>query len=299
VTVPATSANCGPGFDALGLALAVHNEVELEEAEPTAVEIEGEGADRLPRDDRNVVVRGAALVYEAAGRRFPGLAVRQRNRIPPSRGLGSSASAWLGGILGANALLGDPLPPEALFDLAVAQEGHPDNLGAALHGGFTVTCWDGESRARVTLPIPPELRFAVLVPDLEASTAAARAALPPSYSRADAAFNVGRTALLVAAWSRARWELLGGAMTDRLHEPYRARALFPWLGTVCAAARGAGALGAALSGAGPSVLAVAPEANAAAVADAMRRAFEAEGRAARGWVLGGDDRGARVVRTRD
>jgi homoserine kinase len=296
VTVPASSANFGPGFDVLGVALALHNVAELAEADGLTVEIEGEGAESLPRDGRNVVVRGARLVYEVAARPFRGLTVRQRNRIPPSRGLGSSASAWLAGILGANALLGAPLGPDAVMDLAVGQEGHPDNLGASLYGGVTATCWDAETRAVVSLPVPEAVEFAVLVPDFEASTAAARAALPASYPRPDAVYNVGRVALLVAAWSQARWDLVGQAMGDRLHQPYRGRAMFPWLDDVLAAARGAGALGAALSGAGPSVLGVAPTGSGAAVARAMTEALARAGHSGRGHVLGADTRGAQVER---
>lgn len=294
VTVPATSANFGPGFDVLGLALALHNEVELAEHDGIAIEIEGEGASRLPRDGRSIVVRGAKLVYEVTGRRFRGLRVRQRNRIPSSRGLGSSASAWLGGMLGANALLGGPLSREAVMDLAVGQEGHPDNLAAALYGGLTVTCWDSEGRAVVTLPVPPSLTFALLVPAMEASTAAARAALPPSYARADAVYNVSRTALLLAALARERWDLLGLAMGDRLHQPYRARALFPWLERVFGAARAAGAAGVALSGAGPSVLAVVHDRDATRVAEAMREALGREGMPGTGRVLAADRVGAHV-----
>lgn len=294
VRVPATSANVGPGFDVLGIALALHNVVELAEADGIRVEIEGLGADSLPRDARHVVVRGARLVYEAAGRAFRGLAVWQRNDIPPSRGLGSSASAWLGGILGANVLLGAPLGADAVMDLAVAQEGHPDNLGAALHGGLTVTCWDREVRAVVALPVPAELEFAVLVPAFEASTADARAALPASYSRADAVYNVGRAALLLAAWARGRWDLVGHAMGDRLHQPHRARVLFPWLDAVLEAAQEAGALGAALSGAGPAVLGLVRAGSGEAVASAMERALGRAGHAGHGRVLRADAEGARV-----
>ncbi|HEY7141744.1 MAG TPA: homoserine kinase [Methylomirabilota bacterium] len=296
VIVPASSANFGPGFDVLAIALALHNVAELAEADGLTVEVEGEGAASLPRDDRNVVVRGARLVYEAAGRHFRGLAVRQRNRIPPGRGLGSSASAWLAGILGANALLGDPLGPDAMMELAVGQEGHPDNLGASLHGGLAVTCWDGETRAVVSVPVPAGAEFAVLVPDFEASTAAARAALPVSYSRPDAVYNLARAALLVAGWSQARWDLVGQAMSDRMHQPYRARAMFPWLDGVLAAARGAGALGAALSGAGPSVLGLAPPGKGATVARAMTAALASAGHSGQGHVLDADARGAQVER---
>jgi homoserine kinase len=293
--VPATSANCGPGFDTLGLALEIYNDFELAGSDRVQVDIDGEGAGRLPRDERSLVVRGARLVHEAAGRPFHGVRVRQVNRIPPSRGLGSSASAWLGGILGANALLGGPLDPTALLALAIQQEGHPDNVAAAFHGGLTVTCWDADVRAVVSLPVPAPLRFAVLVPDREASTAEARAALPPGYSRADAVFNVGRVALFLAALAAERWDLLGPAMDDRLHQPYRSRALFPWLDGVVAAAREAGALGAALSGAGPSVLAVTRGAEADGVGRAMQSALARERLGSRVLVLGADRQGARVA----
>jgi homoserine kinase len=296
ITVPASSTNFGPGFDVLGVALALHNVAEVAEADGVRVAIEGEGVASLPRDERNVVVRGARLVYEAVGRPFRGLAVHQRNGIPPSRGLGSSGTAWLAGILGASALLGDPLDRNAVMDLAVAQEGHPDNLGASLHGGVTATCWDADMRAVVSLPVPDGIEFAVLVPDFEASTAAARAALPGSYARADAVYNVGRVALLVAAWTQARWDVVGLAMGDRLHQPYRARAMFPWLDAVLAAAREAGALGAALSGAGPSVLGVAPAGHGAAVARGMAESLAAAGLPGRGHVLRADTRGTRVER---
>ncbi len=299
MTVPATSANLGPAFDALGLALQLYNEFELAEADALDVKIEGEGADRLPRDGRSLVVRGAQLVYQAAGRPFRGLRVRQLNRIPPSRGLGSSATAWLGGMLGANALVGRVLSQASVMELAVKQEGHPDNLAAALHGSLAITCWDHEARGVVTLPVPAGLRFALLIPDREASTAEARAALPLSYSRADTVFNVGRTALLLAAFARERWDLLGVAMADRLHQPYRGRALFPWLGRVFAAAHGAGAQGVALSGAGPSVLAVVREGDATAVAQAMQEAVRPDGLDSRALVLAADPQGARIEQFSD
>ena len=182
------------------------------------------------------------------------------------------------------------------MDLAVGQEGHPDNLGASLRGGVTVTCWDAEIRAVVSLPVPDGVEFAVLVPDFEASTAAARAALPASYPRPDAVYNVVRVALLVGAWTQARWDLVGQAMGDRLHQPYRSRAMFPWLDGVLAAARGAGAFGAALSGAGPSVLGLAPAGRGAVVARAMSEALGKAGHTGRGLVLPADTRGARVER---
>src|SRR5262249_25273420 len=193
-----------------------------------------------------------------------------------------------------NALLGEPLAREEVMDLAVRAEGHPDNLAAALYGGLTVTCWDGDARAVVPLPVPAGLGFALLVPDLGASTVEAPAALPPADSRADAVFNLGRAALLVAALGSQRWEVLDVAMRDRLHQPYRARALFPWLDRVFAAAREAGALGVALSGSGPSVLRLARRPEAPAVARAMKDALTAAGLVGRDLVLAVDRTGAQV-----
>jgi len=255
VRVPATSANLGPGFDALGLALALHNEVIAEEGQGVTVRIEGEGADRLPRDGNNVVARGVRLAYETAGRPFKGCALTCVNRIPAARGLGSSAAAWVGGLLAGNALAGAPLSKETLLALAARAEGHPDNVAAAIFGGLTVSCVTSEGVIAVALPVPPSLVWVVLVPEVTSSTAEARALLPQSVPRVDAVFNVQRVALLLASLQTARPAPLATALDDRLHQPYRLK-LFPWLPEVAAAARAAGSLGCVLSGAGPSLLAV-------------------------------------------
>jgi homoserine kinase len=255
VRIPATSANLGPGFDALGLALALYNEVVAEESREVTVRIEGEGADRLPRDGGNVVARGVRLAYEAAGREFNGCALACVNRIPAARGLGSSAAAWVGGLLAGNALAGAPLSRERVLELAARSEGHPDNVAAAIFGGLTVSCPTPEGVSAVPLPVPGSLAWVVLVPEVTSSTAEARALLPPSVPRADAVFNVQRVALLLASLQAARPATLATALDDRLHQPYRLK-LFPWMPAVAAAARAAGALGCVLSGAGPSLLAV-------------------------------------------
>ena len=255
VTVPATSANLGPGFDALGLALALHNEVTAVEAEGVRVRIEGEGARRLPRGADNVVARGVRLAYEAAGRHFRGCDLHCVNRVPTARGLGSSAAAWVGGLVAGNALLGAPLSREALLGLAARAEGHPDNVAAALYGGLTVSCADADTVTAVALPVPATLGWVVLIPAVTSATAEARAVLPPSVPLADAVFNVQRVALLLASLQARRLDALGRALDDRLHQPYRLR-LFPWMPDVVAAARAAGALGCVLSGAGPTLLAV-------------------------------------------
>jgi homoserine kinase len=286
VRVPATSANLGPGFDVLGLALALHNEVTLEEAAGISVSIEGEGADHLDRGERNLVVRGVRLVHERLGRPFRGVRIACANRIPTGRGLGSSAAAWLGGIVGANALLGGPLDRDTLLALAAGGEGHPDNAAAALLGGLTVACWSEGKVVAVSLPVPAEIRWVVLIPEVHGSTAEARAVLPQTVSRADAVFNLQRVGLLLAALRVGRADLLAVAMEDRLHQPFRG-GLFPWMERVRSAARAAGAVGCVLSGAGPSLLA-AVERGADDVARAMESALGESGIRGRAVVLGAD-----------
>ncbi len=275
VRVPATSANLGPGFDALGLALALHNEVVAEEGQGVSVRIEGEGADRLARDGDNIVARGVRLAYEASGRAFKGCALACVNRIPVARGLGSSAAAWVAGLVAGNTLLGAPLSRDALLDLAARAEGHPDNVAAAIFGGLTVSCTTPEGVTAVALPVPESLAWVVLVPEVTGATAEARALLPRSVPREDAVFNVQRVALLLASLQAARPAALTTALEDRLHQPYRLK-LFPWMSEVAAAARAAGALGCVLSGAGPSLLAVVAG-DGAAVARALEVALRKAG----------------------
>lgn len=297
VRVPASSANLGPGFDALGLALGLHNEIAASESDSVALTIEGEGADQLAPNERNVVVRAVRAAHEAAGRPFRGCSLACVNRIPLARGLGSSAAAWVGGLVAGNALLGSPLDRDALLVLAARAEGHPDNVAAALLGGLTVAYGAGDGARALSLPVPAGLRWVVLVPDVSMSTAEARAILPQSVPRTDAVFNVQRVALLLASLQAGRADLLSAALEDRLHEPYRL-GLFPWMTDVAAGARAAGALGCVLSGAGPSLLAVASgEAAAAAVGHAMERALEQAGvkGVARGLVVDTQGAVARVV----
>jgi len=290
VRVPATSANLGPGFDALGLALALHNEVIAEEGDGVSVKVEGEGADRLARDGGNVVARGVKLAYEAAGRAFKGCALECVNRIPTSRGLGSSAAAWVGGLVAGNALLGSPLSRDALLGLAARADGHPDNVAAALFGGLTVSCGTPEGVTTVTLPVTKSLSWVVLVPEVTSATAEARALLPRSVPREDAVFNVQRVALLLAGLQAELPAALSVALEDRLHQPYRLK-LFPWMPAVATAARAAGALGCVLSGAGPSLLAVVAG-DGGAVAGAMEDALSRAGVRGSARTLDVDSAGA-------
>lgn len=295
VRVPATSANLGPGFDALGLALGLYNEVEARPAATTTVSIEGAGAGRLPTNEKNVVVRAIRLAYEALGRADEGWTVRCVNRIPSARGLGSSAAAWVGGLAAGNALLGSPLDRAALLRLAARAEGHPDNVAAAVYGGLTVAGGEGDGVVALTLPVPSSLVWVVLVPDVTSATSDARAVLPATVPRADAVFNVQRVALLLASLQQGRLDTLGAALDDRLHQPYRRR-LFPWMPVVAEAARMAGALGCVLSGAGPSLLAITAAADVGrAVAAAMEKALAQAGMRGSSQTLGVDTEGVTVV----
>jgi homoserine kinase len=292
VRVPATSANLGPGFDALGLALALYNEVTMTESDGVFVSIRGEGQGHLDEGADNLVVRAASTVYEAVGRSFGGISIECVNRIPLSRGLGSSAAAWLGGLLGANALLGAPLDSRAILSLAAKAEGHPDNVAAALHGGITVACEAAAGTIAVSVPVPDDIQWVVLVPDMTSATSEARAVLPATVPRADAVFNVQRVALLLASLQAKRADLLNVALHDRLHQPYRAR-LFPWMPAVAEAARQAGALGCVLSGAGPSLLAAVGE-DPDAVGRAMVSVLESAGVRAEARRVEIDPAGART-----
>jgi homoserine kinase len=293
VRVPASSANLGPGFDALGLALALYNEVVAREAEGVRVTVEGEGAGLLPTGETNVVARGVRAAYQAAGRPFPGCALACVNRIPLARGLGSSAAAWVGGLVAGNALMGDPLDRATLLSLAARAEGHPDNVAAALYGGLTVSAARADGATAVTLPVPADLRWVALIPDMPSATAEARAVLPATVPYRDAVFNVQRVALLLAALQARRLDVVATALADRLHEPYRQR-LFPWMPDVAEAARKAGALGCVLSGAGPSLLAVVAGAagQAEAVAHSMQAALARAGLGGQARVLAPDLEGA-------
>jgi len=293
VRVPATIANWGPAFDALGVAVTVHNTVHLEISASPVVQIAGQGQGVLPEDVTNLVYRAAAEAARRAGMRAA-FAIRCRNSIPPGRGLGSSAAAIVGGAVAANAALGQPLDHAALLDLAWRLEGHPDNVAPALLGGAVLTDASGGT-LRWTRIVPSwDAALVVAVPEFTVATDHARAVLPDRVPFADAVANVSRTAWLVTAMVTGRPELLSTGMDDRLHQPYRRR-LIPGMDAVFAAARGAGAYAASLCGSGPSVLAVSPPARADEVARRMVEAFVASGHPATSLRVNVDERGATVA----
>lgn len=251
--VPASTANLGSGFDALGMALAMHDEVEFDVTEGGLhIEVDGEGAGEVPTDERHLVVRALRAACEHLGVQPPGLRLRCRNRIPHSRGLGSSAGAIVSGVLAAYALAGVE-PDDAVLAIAAGFEKHADNAAACLFGGLAIA-WADEDGFRATRVEPhPSLAPVLLVPGQTSSTEATRGLLPAEVPHADAAFAAGRAALAVHALSQAP-ELLLAALDDRLHQPYR-RAAYPATGALIDALRGAG-VPAAVSGAGPTVLAL-------------------------------------------
>lgn len=258
VRVPATSANLGPGFDTLGLALSVYDELEVTALPEPGLEIEvtGAGADEVPRDASHLVVKTIAYAYEAFGRRMPGLRFVAHNVIPHGRGLGSSGAAVVSGLLAAKGLLaGDvEIGDDDLLRLATELEGHPDNVAPALFGGLTIA-WMGDAGPQhKKLLVHRGVSPVVFVPDFTMSTSLARSLQPTQVPREDAVFNVSRSALLIAALMQSP-ELLLAATEDKLHQDYRAGAM-PATIELVRALRAKG-FAAVVSGAGPSVLVLA------------------------------------------
>lgn len=253
VKVPASTANLGPGFDSLGMALSLFSWVSLAPSASTRVVLRGDNLDGVPTDKSNLVYEVAQSVFHKAGVSVPELDIEIRSDIPLTRGLGSSAAAIVGALVAANALIGDALSADQLFQMATELERHPDNVGASLFGGIIVAAWDGAKAAYVRLEPPAGMETLVAIPQFELSTKKARNILPEQVAMGDAVFNVCHSSLLTAALAAGRLDLLRHAMRDRLHQPYRAP-LIPGMEEILRDAADHGALGAVLSGAGPTLL---------------------------------------------
>ncbi len=301
--VPATSANLGPGFDALGLALDLFNTLALSASAHDGLCATGEGAAELANYSTTIAHDGAHRVLRALGCDVPGVHLQMHNNIPLARGLGSSSAAIVGGMMAANAWAqaahGKCLSLRQLLEMATQIEGHPDNVAPALMGGLVAAACeqtaDALAVAAVRVPVKAWPQFAVWIPDAELSTNKARGVLPDSVSRADAIYNLSRSALLIAALTTGDFDALREALKDKLHQSQRAP-LVPGFDAIVGAATQAGAIGATLSGAGPTILAwIAPDADAGKVRRAMEVAARNSGVAGRALLLKVSEMGATAI----
>ena len=256
--IPATSANLGAGFDALGLALDLYNYVEMEEND--RIDISSADSIPVPTDEKNLIYVSVNDLYRVCGKTLKGLTLRQTNNIPMTRGLGSSSACIAAGLVGANRMLGDPLTADDLVDLAAQIEGHPDNTAPALLGGIVTAVFDGRKVHWVKQEVSTKLKFAAIIPDFELSTEKARACLPKEITHKDAVYNLSRAALFSASLLTGKFENLRTAVHDRLHQPYRME-LIPRCREVFDIAYTHGAYAVYISGAGPTVMAIVDEQN--------------------------------------
>lgn len=322
VRVPATTANMGPGFDTIGMALDIWTEISVEIVAPKKGDVpnlrrivltnEGEGAKELPTDESNLVIVGLKAAYKAAHEEMPRcLKVHCKNRIPFARGLGSSSAGIVGGIIAGLALAGMRLPVrgrEELLQIASEIEGHPDNVAPAIYGGLQLGIFADNRWYSSRVQIPDGLQCVVFIPDSTGITTEARAILPPEVPRKDAVFNIGRAAIFVNAFRSGNLDELRYATQDMLHQPQRGAAQYPHLEPLMKAALGAGAHGCFLSGAGPTVLAITSgrsgdiftqqlaERQEKKVANAMREAAAAMDISGCVFITNPDHRGAFIVR---
>lgn len=250
IRVPATSANLGPGFDCLGLALDIWNEISFEPAENISHFVMGEGAEKLNKGFRNLLTKSFAKIHEVCGKKLSSVKILANNKIFMSSGLGSSAAAIVAGLFGANELLGKPLGENDLLKLATEMEGHPDNVAPALCGGLIASVMMREEILFRKYEIP-DWSIVIVTPQIEWLTKTARAVLPKSVSRTDAVFNIGRTALVIDALRSGDLSLLQKVMDDRIHQPYRLKHITGGT-SAYKIAKQVGAV--ALSGAGPSII---------------------------------------------
>ncbi|MBI3891418.1 MAG: homoserine kinase [Candidatus Wallbacteria bacterium] len=298
VRVPATSGNLGPGFDTMGLALALHNIFRGRPAEACSFEATGSEAGELPpeRPSENLIYRAVLEAYRHRGLEAPPFELSVDCRVPPARGLGSSATAIVAGLMIASRFLRPELERQELLDLSTRLEGHPDNVTAAIAGGLTASAVSADGRVMFAkLRLPASLGVLAVIPDYPLSTAEARAVLPREYSRADVVHNLSRVALLCGSLASGAAGDLWEALDDCLHQPYRAP-LVKGFREVLAAARSAGAAGAFLSGAGPTILVLVRTDERRALAARLVRVLEPLGVRARVEPLGVEEAGARYTK---
>ena len=300
IRVPATTANLGPGFDCLGLALKLYLNLEIEETEEgLVIEYQGEGAEKFSakKKEDTLIWKSINLVLKRAYNDIhkKGLKIRMLNEIPVTRGLGSSASAIMGGIMGAAKLYNIDLTNQEMLELALSLEGHMDNIVPALIGGLTLAYKTGQEEIRWTrIKTPPDLRIVLAIPEFALNTKEMRKVLPQKVALPEAIFNLSRSALLVNALQNSDWEVLAEAMEDRLHQPYRTP-FIPGIEDMFSQIKKTGLAGAALSGSGPSVVSLTKMGSEEAISKIMKDSFLKAGITCRVFVLEADLDGTKLI----
>lgn len=294
VQVPATSANLGPGFDCLGLALTLYNTFTAKPSDDLSFTLSGAYTKHIPLSPKNLVWSSMCRFWQEIGEPEQTVALTSHNQIPPASGLGSSSTAVVGGLFLANALSGGPLSRHDLLSLACQIEGHPDNVTPAILGGVTLTVQDGDKILPKVLDVQPGFKAVVVIPHLLVETEKARAILPSMLSREDLIFNASRVGLFVHALMSRDYALLATATEDRVHQNCRS-VLIPGMNQALVAALDSGAYGVALSGSGPTLLAMCPEQTARTCTQTMQEALRGEQVESVAMVVEVDGMGAQMV----
>ncbi|MFQ3548594.1 MAG: homoserine kinase [Armatimonadota bacterium] len=294
VKTPASSANLGPGFDTLGVALCLYNTVTIETIE-NGLEItcSGVGADKIPLDETNIVYTSALKVWEQVGYNPSGIKLHLHNEIPPARGLGSSSAAIVCGVTAANAVSGNMLGEREILQICMNIEGHADNIVPALVGGFCVATVVSNGHVEY-IKVPPSktISAVAIVPSFELKTSDARKVLPESFSFQDVVYNVGHSAFFVSAFITGNFSSLKFAMEDRLHQPYR-ESLIPGMRDVFSAAMQAGAQSVSISGSGPTLIAFV-NSNQKQIGKAMQEAWQKHNIESQIYILSLDTEGHQI-----
>ncbi|MCF6092724.1 homoserine kinase [Microaerobacter geothermalis] len=295
VKVPGSTANLGPAFDTVGMAFQLYTTIDMQFSQKTRIKLLNENLEGLPEDESNLVFQVAQQVFQKAGFGYHPLDMTIKTEIPLTRGLGSSAAAIIGGMVAANALIGEPLSKEEIYVMATELEGHPDNVGASLFGGIVVAVMEKNIVPFVKLLPPEDLSVVAIIPSFHLPTEKARGVLPQQYEIKKVIHAVSHTGLLLTALATGNLDLLPYAMQDQLHQPYRAP-LIPGMNEILQTAVNHGALGVALSGAGPTLIAFTKKGKEDGVIQFLEDAFRREQIEAKGRILPIDHNGVSVER---
>ncbi|WP_456279185.1 homoserine kinase [Bacillus sp. AK128] len=255
VRVPGSTANLGSGFDCVGMAFQLYTTIKMKKASTTSILLKGDNLEGIAANKDNLIYKVAQQIFQKAQFHCPEIEIEIESEIPLTRGLGSSAAAIVGAVTAANVIAGEPFTADELYHFTTELEGHPDNVGASLLGGIVIATWD-QTRVSYIRVLPPEnMKAIVAIPHFELSTKLARDVLPSSYSKADTVHAIGHSALLASALVSGNTSVLYEAMKDRIHQPYRT-SLIPGMDVLLENSEKHGALGIALSGAGPTIIAL-------------------------------------------